>query len=236
MSPLSSGDPTLSLSGIDLFQDLSGPELEAIGKLCQWKRYARSQQIIGDQDQSSNVFFIIDGEVRTAIYSPSGKEVSLRDLGRGKSIGELSAIDGAPRSANVTALTNAVLASMPATVFRTVLRDYPEVSKRMTFYLVDLVRKLSDRVVEFSVLAVRNRIHAELLRLARQQGAAGSSARLSPAPTHVDIANRVATHREAVTRELNVLAKSGLLEKQPGALFIPDIAALEVLVNEGFER
>lgn len=228
-------DAEFTLSGIDLFKNLPGGDLEVLARQCRWRRYAPAQQIIAEQDDTSDVYFIVSGRVRATVYSASGKEVSFRDLGAGKSIGELSAVDGAPRSANVIALSESVLASMPASVFRDILRDYPDVSARMMAYLVELVRKLSDRVVEFSVLAVRNRIHGELLRLAREQESEGNAATLSPAPTHADIANRVATHREAVTRELNVLAADGLIERQPGALVIADVSRLERLVEEGLE-
>lgn len=229
-------DPPYTLSNIDLFRDLRETDLATVGALCRWHRYAPAQQIIGDQDETTDVFFIISGQVRATIYAASGKEVSLRDIGPGKSIGELSAVDGAPRSATVIALTDAVLASMPAETFRQILRDYPGASTRMMEYLVDLVRKLSDRVVEYSVLAVRNRIHAELLRLVRTEKPESNSITLAPSLTHADIASRVATHREAVTRELNALAGTGILERRAGTLVISDIARLERLVKEGFEQ
>jgi CRP-like cAMP-binding protein len=229
-------DATSTLSGIELFRGLSDSELATLAKLCRWHRYASADQIIGNQDETTDVFFIASGRVCATIYAASGKEVSFRDLGAGKSIGELSAVDGAPRSANVIALTDTVLASMPAEIFRNVLRDHPDVSARMMAYLVDLVRKLSDRVVEYSVLTVRNRIHAELLRLAREQIVDGNTATLSPAPKHADIAGRVATHREAVTRELNVLVGEGCMERRPGALVISDVSRLERLVKAGFDE
>lgn len=228
-------DTNFTLAEIDFFGGLAASDLEAIERHCHWRRYAPEQQIIGHQDETNEVFFVARGRVRVTIYSASGKEVSFRDLGVGNSIGELSAIDGAPRSANVIALTEAVLASMPAEVFRKILQDHPQVSARMMNYLVGLVRKLSDRVVEFSVLAVRNRIHSELLRLAREKDDGGNTATLSPAPKHANIASRVATHREAVTRELNALAGEGLIERQPGALVIADIGRLNRLVEEGLE-
>lgn len=229
-------DAKFTLSGIDLFSGLPSPDLDAIAERCRWRRYAPDQQIIGHQDETNDVFFIAHGRVRVTVYSGSGKEVSFRDLGVGKSIGELSAIDGAPRSANVIALTESVLASIPTDAFRKILRDHSEVSTEMMRYLVDLVRKLSDRVVEFSVLAVRNRIHSELLRLALEKGDDGNTATLSPAPRHADIASRVATHREAVTRELNALAGDGLIERQPGALIIADVSRLKRLVEAGLEQ
>jgi CRP-like cAMP-binding protein len=55
---------------------------------------------------------------------------------------------------------------------------------------------------------------------------------LDPAPRHVDIAARVSTNREQVTRELSALAKSGLLQRNGRALVVSDLRALEALVNE----
>jgi CRP-like cAMP-binding protein len=95
-----------------------------------------------------------------------------------------------------------------------------------------LVRLLSARVFEFSALAVRNRIHAELLRLAREHMDAGNTAAISPSPTHADIASRISTHREAVTREYHNLSESGLIEQRRGKLVIHDIARLETMVRE----
>ncbi len=98
--------------------------------------------------------------------------------------------------------------------------------------LTDLVRLLCERVVEFSTLGVKNRIHAELLRLAQKHMQDDNSAAISPVPTHADIASRVSTHREAVTRELNHLAHAGVIERRSGVLVISDVAKLTRMVEE----
>src|SRR3546814_6727654 len=93
--------------------------------------------------------------------------------------------------------------------------------------LIGTVRTLSERIFEFSTLAVKNRIHSELLRLAREGEHVGKTAHISPAPTHADIASRISTHREAVTRELNELTKSGLVKRDGRTLIIGDIRSEE---------
>lgn len=98
--------------------------------------------------------------------------------------------------------------------------------------LVTKIRALTTRVYEFSTLAVKNRIQAELLRLANLACTEGKSARIVPAPTHVEIASRVSTHREAVTRELNRLCKIGITERQGSALLVKDIERLAEMVHE----
>jgi len=225
-------EPEYDLSNIKYFEGLSPQALDALARDCQWRRYSAGQQIIGHQDETSDVYFIVSGNVRVIVYSASGKEVMFRDLNPGRIVGELSAIDGNRRSASVVAQSEAVLAIMAAERFRHVLRDHPEVAQRIMAYLVGLVRHLSDRVVEFSVLAVKNRLHAELLRLARDRGIERNIAILTPAPTHAEIASRISTHREAVTREMSTLARDGLVERKEGSLIIQDIARLAWMVEK----
>jgi CRP/FNR family cyclic AMP-dependent transcriptional regulator len=99
-------------------------------------------------------------------------------------------------------------------------------------HLTRLVRSLSTRVYEFSTLAVQNRIHAELLRLAREGEAAERGVLIAHPPTHSEIASRISTHREAVTRELNRLAKLGIVERRGTALLIADLGRLARMVAE----
>jgi CRP/FNR family transcriptional regulator, cyclic AMP receptor protein len=98
--------------------------------------------------------------------------------------------------------------------------------------LVRNVRSLTKRVYEFSTLAVNNRIQAELLRLANLAPREGKGARLKPAPTHAEIASRVSTHREAVTRELNRLSRIGIIERQNGTLIVWDLVRLAAMLHE----
>ncbi len=221
-----------NLSGIELFGDLSARDAEALGKMCQWRRFDAHQQIIGHQDASSDVFFIVSGKVRAVIYSLAGKEVTFSDMGAGKAFGEISAIDGKPRSVSVIALVDTLVATMPAHDFIQVLHDHPEVSIKFLKQLAGMVRTLSDRVFETSALSVKNRIHAELLRLARGHVREDNSAVISPAPTHADIASRVGIQRETVTRALNELGRDGLIARQDGTLVINDFAGFAGLADQ----
>jgi CRP-like cAMP-binding protein len=108
----------------------------------------------------------------------------------------------------------------------------PRVAQALLPQLVTKIRALTMRVYEFSTLAVKNRIQAELLRLANLAPREGKGARIVPPPTHVEIASRVSTHREAVTRELNHLRRIGLAERRGGALVIKDVDRLAEMVHE----
>jgi CRP-like cAMP-binding protein len=224
--------PQYSLESVAIFRDLSPHALERIKRLCSCRRYEPRDSIIDHLDSSDEVFFLLTGTTRVTIRSADGKAVSFRELGPGSMFGEYAAIDGRPRSANVEARTSCLVVSMPGSALRELLETEPKVAKSLLEHFVREIRELTTRVYEFSTLAVRYRIQAELLRLARLSAPEGKVARIVPAPTHAEIASRTSTHREAVTRELNRLAKMGILEQRNREFWIMDVNRLACLVDD----
>ena len=220
-----------SLAGVDLLQGLPAHTLQYLEGNCRWLSVKPQQVVVGHLDQGTDVFFVVEGTLRAHIYSAGGQAILFRDISTGEPFGDLSAIDGQPRSASEEALTKAFVAAMPADRFRALLLNEPIVAERQLASLVGMVRQLSERVYEFSALAVKSRLHAELLRLAQQQDHGGNIALLRPSPTHAELASKISTHREAVTRELRVLAMDGLVERKGRSLLIKDLAALKQLVE-----
>ena len=221
-----------TLSGIAIFAGLTPKALQAIHQRCSWRRYEAGEPIVDYLDSSDDVFFVTAGEASVTIYSLAGKAVSFRSLGPGEIFGEYAAIDGEPRSASVEAHSSCLIASMPGKEFRKLLETEPLVARAVLKGLVRNVRSLTKRVYEFSTLAVNNRIQAELLRLASLVPREGKGARLEPAPTHAEIASRVSTHREAVTRELSRLSRIGIIERQNGTLIVWDLERLSAMLHE----
>ena len=225
-------EPQYSLAGIAIFSPLAADALQAVHRNCCWRRYEPGEPIVDYLDASDDVFFVTAGEVCVTIYSVAGKAVSFRNLHTGDMFGEYAAIDGEPRSASVEARTSCLVASMSAKDFRKLLKTEPAVAQAVIRELVRNVRNLTKRVYEFSTLAVNNRIQAELLRLASLGTRQGKGARLDPAPTHAEIASRVSTHREAVTRELNRLSKVGLITREGAALIVHDLDSLAAMLHQ----
>jgi CRP-like cAMP-binding protein len=220
-----------SLNAVELFRELPYEERAAIAARLSAHRYPAGKIAVTQDDERNEVFFILSGTVRVSFRAETGKDVQFRDLHAGEMFGELSAIDGRPRSAEVVALDEVFLATASAPVFLELVSTRPALARRLFVRLAALVRALSDRVVEFSTLGVVNRIHGELLRLAREHGVDGNAATITPLPTHADIAARVSTRREAVSRELAALARRGIVRRRRGALDILDVARLEALVS-----
>ena len=100
---------------------------------------------------------------------------------------------------------------MPAGVFRQVVHQHADVCDQLLRTLVSQIRTLANRASEHSNLNVRQRLYAEL-------------------------AARVSSHREEITRELSALARNGLIERRRGAIALLDANRLREMVAEAGEH
>ncbi len=232
-SKLTIAEPSiLGLKRVRLLEGVPATALDKLARQCRWRRFAAGHRVISRQASDQDVYLIISGRVRVTSFSASGREVTFREIRAGDWFGDFAAIDGLSRSADIVALEEALVAAMGPAVFRSLLHEHPAVCDRMMHRLVTSVRELTERVFDLSTLGVQNRVHAEILRLARQAGVKANAAYIDPAPRHLEIASQVSTYREQVTRELSAMAKQGLLQRKGRALVIPDVARLEKIVAE----
>lgn len=217
---------SLALRRIALLQGLSEQRLDRLAQQCLWHTVDADHPLMARADDRGEVYFLISGSVRVTTYSASGRQVTFRDCEAGELFGDIAAVDGLPRSADVVTLQPSVVASLDRAAFRALLREEPDVAERVMLRLAALVRQLSERVIDLSTLGVQNRLHAELLRIARLAGVVDNQARLSPPPLHAALASQISTNREQVTRELNAMAREGLLRKEGQALILTDVRLL----------
>jgi CRP/FNR family transcriptional regulator, cyclic AMP receptor protein len=215
-----------SLSRLVFFKDVS-IDYEKFDRRVSWRKCDDGETLVDFEDQSTDVYFIVTGEVRVLLRTASGKEVILADLKAGEFFGELAAIDGIPRSANVTALTKADLCIMPAAVFREILFSCQAACDKVLKLLAHRVRDGNTRLAEMSIFDLRHRLYSELLRMSHPRPGHPGEKVVSPPPFHHVMASRIGCRREQVTRELSVMASEGLIEKTRGALVLIKPSVLE---------
>ena len=172
------------------------------------------QYIISRHRSEHCVHFIVSGEVKSCAYSENGKQVQYETLRAGMMLGELSAIDRSLPSYDCIAVKETTIASMSAATFNKMLDEYPSIRSLVMRRLVSMVRRQMLRVFEFSTTNVPNRVKLELLRIADETSDGSRDIVIEQPPTHSDIAARISTHREAVTRELSRLQASGAITWQ----------------------
>jgi CRP/FNR family transcriptional regulator, cyclic AMP receptor protein len=222
------------LVGIALFKD-AGIDLTPFETRARWRRFEPDEILVDFDDLSTDVYFLLSGEVRILIRTPSGKEVIFGEMRGGQFFGELAAMDGVKRSANVTALNRGEACIMPATVFREIVFSSQPVADRLFRLLTGRVRELNLRLMEQAVLDLRHRLYSELLRLSLPRAGQAGERVVSPPPFHHVMAARIGCRREQVTREFTAMAQEGLVERTRGALVLKRPDVLEARIAEAMQ-
>ncbi len=217
----------------EILKELPGDALDDLARSCSWHSASAGRQIVLANEPSNEVYFVAAGKVKVLLYSAvEGKPVLFTTLGPCQMFGEMSAIDGMHRSATVEAEQDCTLAILPREQFHRLISVYPAFSFAVMKQLAAQVRRLSDRVYEFSTLGVQARVHAELLRLAILAGEQNGQALLSPAPLLADFAARISTHREAVSRVISRLQDNGMVRREGADIRVLDMGRLRKLLLE----
>ena len=208
---------------------LDSNDRTALEDLMIHRTYSRGETVIEQEEESGDVFFVLSGTARVTVYSEDGKLVAYRDMHAGDVFGELSAIDRKPRSACVIAVEALRVGRLGAAKFHDLVESNPSFTWALLRHLSCQSRQMTERIFEYSTMLVRERLIAELLRLAESVDAEHGRAMVRPSPTHFDLAAKISTHREAVSREMSKLAKQRLVSKEAGCLVLHDVDRLRAL-------
>lgn len=217
-----------SLRQLPFFAGVPEEALATLAVRVRWHVYASGEVVVDSGDPTDEVFFVAEGAVRVVVRTALGYEAILNDLGAGSFFGELAAIDGVPRSANVTALQRTRVCAIPGPAFLEFALASPVAGQRLLRLLAARLRAKDERLLEFMALPVRQRLMAELLRLSRDRG--NGERALSPPPQQHVLAARIGTRRETVSREMAEMARCGLLTVGRRAIVLhrPDALQAEI--------
>jgi CRP-like cAMP-binding protein len=219
-------DRTYLFRRFAVLKDVSQAALEDLAKSCIWQRVTPGKQIVRAKDESSDVYFITNYKVKVLIEaSDGGRPVVFTKLGPYEMFGEVSAIDGEKRSATVESEGEGDIAILKRDKFMGMMRDHSDFCIAVSRLLASHVRRLSLRVQEISKLDVRERVQAELLRLAIPDIHHPNQAVVSPAPRE-EVAENASTGREAVSRVISELVDDGIVKREGQDLRVLDLKQL----------
>jgi len=203
------------LRQVPLFEGLDDEQLDAIALVTITRRFDKHQVIILAEEEGDALFIISSGQVKVSIVSEDGREVILSLLGTGSVFGELSLLDGKPRSANVVATENTDLYMLRRSDFLRLVYKVPQIAVGLLAELAARLRKTDRKIGGLALLDVTSRISETLLQLADEHGTeTDDGVLLKSRPTHQQIANMSGTTRETVSRVLKRLEKQGYISTE----------------------
>jgi len=200
------------LKKIPLFSSLSHVELEAIEHASFVKTFKKDQIILLEKEDGDTLFTILAGRVKATAFSENGKEVIFSILYEGDFFGDMSLLDGKPRSASVVALEDSEVRLIRRPDFIRLLEKYPSIALRLLEELTLRLRKADERIESLALLDVTGRIAGILLQLAREKKhETPQGLIIKSRPTHKELANMAGTTRETVTRILKQLEQKNYI-------------------------
>jgi CRP-like cAMP-binding protein len=192
-------------------------------------RLAAGKVLFREGATGDGCYRVEDGLLKVTMVSSSGAERILEFLPRGAIVGELSIIDGLPRSATVVAVRDATLSSVSRAEFEAFAEEHPEVYKSLVKLLAHRLRGTDTIVAATSFLALKGRIARTMLGLADHFGQEVAPGRIVIRQKigQNDLAAMAGMARENLTRVLNDWQRHKVLSRLSGYYCLEDKTQLE---------
>ena len=211
---------------IGLLKDLSATDLEKTTGFLQFREAEKGDAILQKGSPGDHLLFLLRGKLQVLDVSEDGREIGLNFLNVGDYFGELSVLDGLPRSANVVATENSSYALLPRTHALNLIYHQPVVAERLLKKMAADVRKASNYRAILSIPNAFQRVYAVLHYLARTSPS--GLIMIEHMPTHHEISIMVNTSRETVSRAISVITERQWVEKDMKRLIVRNPEALRL--------
>lgn len=219
------------LKKVPLFAGLTEKALDALAVQLRRRRLPSGTPIVYKGDPGGVLYLIAAGRVKVHQATFQGDEVILNVLGPGNFFGDMSLLDGEPRSADVSTLEDTELLLLDGEALRATITAQPALAWTLLGILSQRLRDQNDQLEALMTQDVAGRVAGCLLRLAKSQGMLlpdGTSLRIEVSLTQSDLAALTGATRERVSRALTAFRKSGALvwDKEKGRWILRNPAAL----------
>jgi CRP/FNR family transcriptional regulator, cyclic AMP receptor protein len=192
---------------------LASGAFEALRGAGRIQRYGRGEAIMHERQVPDSIVVVRKGHVKLTRGGRDGREALLAIVGPGELLGELSAIDGEPRSATATALEDVEALEVPASSFVALLERRPDLSRLLLEVLSRRLRDADLMRVEFAALDSAGRVCARLVELCDRFGQpVDGGTRIDMVITQDELAEWAACSREATGKALHLLRELGWIE------------------------
>jgi CRP-like cAMP-binding protein len=209
------------------FAALDPKPLMTLAEVASVRSYKRGQYIVAQSDPGDAMYVVVSGSVKVLVNSAEGAEVLFCTLGPGDYFGELSFLDGRPRSASVLTVEATQAITLTRVALDGLLDTEPAIARSLLVYLTDMVRRLSEQAADLVFLDLEGRLAKCLDRLAEDKGVVERDGiRLDLNITQSDLASMVGASRPSVNQALQSFNKRGWVRTEGRSILITDRAGL----------
>jgi CRP-like cAMP-binding protein len=214
------------LRTVPIFSELPDSDITSLGQLLTRRRYPKDGVVFFENEEGDSFFMIVEGRIKVTILGDDGREVILSMLTPGDFFGEMALLDNEPRSATAIAAEESEVLCLSRADFQSVATKR-SITGALIKVLTARLRRANHQIQTLALMDVYGRVARVLVDMAREEGRRLKDGRIAfRRATHQEIANRIGTTRETVTRMLKDLERQGLIH----------VDSKEVVVGPDFEK
>ena len=222
----------IHLRKIPLLAELNDDEIVRVKAELRIRSYQKREVVLHKGGSGDGLLFLLAGQLQVIDVTEDGRAIGLRMLAPGDFFGEIALINNSTRSASVVAMSEVLVAFLPAPTAMHLFSHSPSVANQMLRHLAQKIQRDSEFRALLSINNTAKRIYTYLVLMQqRQPGLPGAPVVVENLPTHQDIANMINTSRETVTRALAALLQAGIVQKDSHRLIIVKPDELQRLVQ-----
>ncbi len=206
-----------SLGELDLFQGLAPEQLAELNGLLRSQTVQAGTHFITAEQPGEVVYVLLEGTVKIYVTRVDGREVILAFLGPGDTVGEMSLVDSAGRSANVVTTEPSRLLWMDRATFQACLRTLTPLANNLVRLLAHRLRFANEQIQALCTLDVSGRVARQILAMADRYGSrqADGDVRIPLRLTQSDLAEIVGASRERVNQVIVDFKHRGFISVDP---------------------
>lgn len=216
---------------IPLLSGLEAEEQKLIAPLIELRYYPARETVVWEGEGGGALFHVLSGYLKATTAGADGQELLLSIMGPGEVFGELSLLDGQPRSASVITLEASELAMLDRASFIGLLERSPKLALNLLKVVTQRLRNLSRRAENVACMDVRTRLAEALVFLADKHGKTlGSTVHIPFKLSQHDLGSMVGATRESVNKLLRDWTETGVLSHVAGRLTVTNFPALRQII------
>lgn len=211
------------LQRVPFLAALSGEDLRWLAKRVQRRKFGRSDIVFVKDDPGESMFIVEDGAVRIYVPGTQGADLTLAVMQPGEFFGDLSLLDGRPRSASAEAARNTTLLTLEREDLTELVLSRPQAALAILTVIAARLRETDQMASDLAFLDVSGRLARRLLDLASTNGKDHEDGVVINATiTQEELANMIGVTRESVNRNLGMFRRLGLIAREGRRIVVLD--------------
>jgi CRP-like cAMP-binding protein len=214
------------LARVPLFGGLPDEHLAALGAYLRTRQFRPGERVFMQGDLGAALYIVVTGQVKLAVSSAEGREIIIDLFGPTDFFGELSLLDGEPRSTDAWAIEPTGLLLLEREAFLGFIRERAVVMEHLLTVLCKRLRRDATIIQDAAFLDVPARLARTILRLSAHPGSGPSNGSMTPRLSQSNLAGVVGTTRETLNKWLGIYEDQGLLKREKGRIAVLQPEAL----------